>query len=253
MNQEKEEELFCKRLIELSQQAYVRGICVYSSFLNLNELNLFYKTINTISPVSYQLFGGYKEAERRVICFYDDDSFPNVSFPIVCVSITPHSVKYSEALIHRDYLGAILNLGIERTKIGDILAQEKKAYVFCYKEIASFICESLERVKHTNVQAKIVDFDESDYKIETKVMSGTVSSVRLDSLLSITFKASRSSLSGLIEGGKVFVNGKLILSNSFVPKEDDIISVRGLGRFVFKRVETQTKKNRYRIIVEKYI
>ncbi|MFA9463614.1 MAG: RNA-binding protein [Velocimicrobium sp.] len=252
MNQEKEEEIFCKRLKELAHQAYSQGICSYTSFLNLNELHLFYKVVSTIPHISYQIFGGYKEAERRVICFYDDDSFTNVSVPIVCLSILPNSLKYSESLSHRDYLGAILNLGIDRSKVGDILVQGKKAYLFCRKEIAPFICESLERIKHTNVTAQLIDFQEFEFEPETETISGTVTSVRLDRLLSLAFQSSRSSLTSLISAGKVFVNGKMILSNSFVPNEDDIISVRGMGRFVFKKIESQTKKDRYRIIIEKY-
>lgn len=252
MNQEKEDEIFCKRLGELARQAYTRGICTYSSFLNLNELGLFYKTINTTSQASYELWGGYKEAERRVICFYDSDSFPHISFPILCLAVEPRSIKFGENLSHRDYLGAILNLGIERSKIGDIQIQDKKAYVFCSQEIAPYVCENLERVRHTDVQARIVEFEDTGYKIETETVSGTVSSIRLDSLLAFAFRASRSSLTGLIAGGKVFVNGRNILSNSFVPKEEDIISVRGMGRFVFKGIESQTKKDRYRITIEKY-
>lgn len=253
MNPEKDEELFCKRIYDLARKAYTRGICMYSSFINLNELSLFYKTIEKIPQISYQLSGGYQEAERRVICLYDSDSFANISFPIACIAITPGSIKYSEHLNHRDYLGAILNLGIERCKVGDIVVKDNMAYVFCIKEIAPFISESIERIRHTNVKAKIVDGQEICVDITTEPISGTVTSVRLDSLLSVAFKTSRSSLSNLTTAGKVFVNGKLVLSNSYVPKEDDIISVRGMGRFIFKRIEAQTKKNRYRIVIEKYV
>lgn len=253
MNQDKEDELFGKRLKELWQQAYNRVICVYTSFLNLNELNLFEQFKNTNPGINYEIWGGYEEAERRVICFYEDDSFTNAHFPISCVKIEPVSVKYGENLNHRDYLGAILNLGIDRSKIGDIVVEDKCAYVFCMKEIGTFICDTLTRVRHTNITATEEEIDSLKLTIKTETISGTVTSVRLDALLSLAFHTSRSSLTGLIAGGKVFVNAKLITSNSFVPKEDDIISVRGLGRFVYRRVETQTKKNRYRVILERYI
>lgn len=252
MNPDKEEEMFCKRLKELSQQSYTRGICVYSSFLNINELNLFYKISNEISGVANQLWGGYEEAERRVICFYEDDSFTNVTYPIVCLSLSPVSTKYSDTLNHRDYLGAILNLGIERSKIGDIIISDKDAFVFCHEAIADFICENLNKVKHTNILVSVVDFALANAKPKTEEISGTVTSVRLDALLSLAFSASRSSLTGLIAGGKVFVNGKTITSNSFAPKENDTISVRGYGKFIFRRIQTQTKKNRYRIVIDKY-
>lgn len=253
MNQDKDEIIFTKRLNEWWQQAYHKNICIYTSFLNLNEFNLFEQFKKTTPGVHYEVWGGYREAERRVICFYVDDSFTTISFPICCVQVSPVSEKYGETLSHRDYLGAVLNLGIDRSKIGDIAIENKTAYIFCMDVIAPFLCDNLTKIRHTNVNVKEIDINELHYTPKTEVVSGTVSSVRLDALLALAFKTSRSSMTGLISGGKVFANGKLVTSNSFVPKEDDIISVRGMGRFVYRKTENQTKKNRYRILLEKYI
>ncbi len=83
---------------------------------------------------------------------------------------------------------------------------------------------------------------------------GTVSSVRLDSLLPVgIFRPSRSRLSGLIEGAKVFVNGKLITSNGYQVKETDLISVRGMGKFRYIGTGGKTKKNRLSVEIERYI
>ncbi|MDK2809140.1 MAG: hypothetical protein PWP24_1877 [Clostridiales bacterium] len=253
MHTTKEEELLSKRVIELANQAYQQGICTYTSFLNLNEIAVFYKTITTVPSISYELSGGYPEAERRVVCFYEDNSFPHVDFPIQSVLITPLQEKFGEELSHRDYLGAILNLGIKRAKIGDILISGKHAYVFCFPEIAAFLCDSLSRIKNTPVKAAVTVFEEQEITIKKQVLTGTVASVRLDRLLAIAFQSSRSSLIGMIEGGKVFVNGKLITSNGFVPKDGDLISVRGMGRFLYHGIDTKTKKDRYRVTIEKFI
>lgn len=86
-----------------------------------------------------------------------------------------------------------------------------------------------------------------------KEINGTVSSLRLDSLLALAFSSSRSKLVAFIEGGKVFVNGKLITSNGYQIKENDIISVRGLGRFCYRETLSQTKKGRYYVTIELYI
>ncbi|MEG1458991.1 MAG: YlmH/Sll1252 family protein [Acetivibrio sp.] len=265
MNQEKEDILFCKRVKELSQRASQKGIYTFSDFANLNELNLFHKTIREVSDIDYHLWGGYPEAERRVICFkgkyslqksaclsHEDDSFNDVVFPIQCLSIKPVQEKFSDILGHRDYLGAILNLGIERSKIGDILVLEKEAFVFCHMGIAEFLIDNLNKIKHTKVTINMVTYESSQIRPKTEEIFGTVSSVRLDVLLGIAFSASRSSLTGLISGEKVFVNGKLITSNSFIPNENDIVSVRGYGKFIFRSIQKQTKKNRYRILIEKY-
>lgn len=78
-------------------------------------------------------------------------------------------------------------------------------------------------------------------------------SVRLDSLIGLAFQTSRSSMVSSIEGGLVFVNGKLVTSNGYEPKEGDIISVRHKGRFIFDGITRQTKKGRLGVRIRKYI
>jgi RNA-binding protein YlmH len=161
--------------------------------------------------------------------------------------------KFSEKLSHRDYLGSILNLGIERSKLGDILVEEDYAILFVQNSLKDFMLEELTRIRHTSVMVTEVDVDEFSYQPKTKEIQGTVSSLRLDSLLALAFASSRSKLVAYIEGGKVFVNGKLITSNGYQIKEDDIVSVRGLGRFQFKETMSQTKKGRYYVTIHLYV
>ena len=106
---------------------------------------------------------------------------------------------------------------------------------------------------HTTVLAQRILKEEFHYEPKLESIRGTVASVRLDSLLALAFSASRSKLTGQIEGGKVFVNGKLITSNGYQVKEGDIISVRGLGRFRFCEASGRTKKGRISVCINKYI
>lgn len=252
MNPAKEDELLKKRFTELANTAYRRGICTYSDFLGLNETHLLISNLKETSFINHALWGGYEEAERRVVCFYEDDSFPNIDYPVSCLLISPLNERFSDRLTHRDYLGAVLNLGIDRSKIGDIVVGETYAYLFCHRDIKEFLCSELTRVKHTSVVLKETAASEISGRLEKKEVVGTVSSVRLDSLLSVAFHSSRSSLCGLIGGGKVFVNGKMITANSFVPQKGDIISVRGMGRFQYADGGSQTKKNKYRVVLLVY-
>lgn len=112
--------------------------------------------------------------------------------------------------------------------------------------------QELCRVRHTNVVPKLLDALEDVPVLKTEKVSGTVSSVRLDSVIALAFSTSRSSIISLIEGGKVFVNGKNILSNGYNLKEGDIVSVRGRGKFRFEEVGGITKKNRYHISLARY-
>ena len=249
----KEEILLRKRLIELSNQAYARDIVTFSDFLNLNELNILHTTPKDMFPAKYETYGGYESSERQMVSFLPDALYYEYTYPIQAVEIRPVNAKFSEELSHRDYLGSLMNLGIERSKMGDILLKDNKAILFVREEISSYIAENLTRIRHTTVTANIMDTTNISYEPSFQEIKGNVASIRLDTVLSVAFPMSRSKMCAYIEGGKVFVNGKLITSNGYHLKENDIISVRGLGRIKYMEVLSETRKGRYMISIYKYI
>lgn len=223
---DKMEERTRQRILDLANLADRRGIITYTDFMNLNELNIFHSTVGKIPFVRWKFFGGYAKAERQLAAFIpdalyfrydfsqkgdsDEDAIP---FPIVCLQIRPLNLKFAEKLSHRDYLGAILNLGIDRSVTGDILIDEECAYLFCMQKIADFLCDNLTRIRHTTVLCQVFEGERKEIPLRTEKIEGTVASVRLDTLLALAWKTSRSSLVGMIEDGRVFVNGKCITSN----------------------------------------
>lgn len=247
------EELLEKRLLELERMAYQRGIVTFSDFLGLHELHIANCRKGTPGGVTMESSGGYEMSERQMVVFIPDALSYSWTYPISCVQIRPQSVKFSESLSHRDYLGAILNLGIDRGKIGDILVDENGAYVFCHEKIADFLVQELCRIRHTTVTTAIITDPGMLPKPKLESIQGTVASVRLDSVIALAFNASRSSMLPYIEAGKVFVNGKMVVSNGYTLKEKDIISVRGKGKFQFEEVLNRTKKNRYSILLYRYV
>lgn len=249
----REEELLKKRFVDLANVADRRGIVTFTDFLNLNELNIFHSSTTAFKFVKWELFGGYEHAERQIAAFLPDALSYSYEFPVAALKIQPLQKKFAENLNHRDFLGAILNLGVDRSKIGDILVGDKEAVFFCEETIAPFIKQELTRVRHTPVLCKEAGADEIQVQQKTEIVRGTVSTVRLDSVLSTALKVSRSSLVSSIEGGKVFVNGRLVTSNGYQLKESDLISVRGEGRFRFLGAGEQTKKGRIVVEVEKYL
>lgn len=265
----KEEQLLEKRLSELSRTAYHRDIITYSDFLNLNELNILHSLPKEQLYTRYVTFGGYDLAERQMAAFLPDALYlrgmqeegadmhgsfiQGLSFPFHALSIEPLHDKYAEELNHRDYLGAILNLGIDRSKLGDIIVDGKQAVVFIHSSLNAFLTEELTRVRHTSVLLREISLDDYHYSPRYEEIKGTVASVRLDSLLSLAFSSSRTKLTGLIEGAKVFVNGRLMTTNSYQVKEGDVISVRGMGKFRYQGTLSRTKKNRIFVVIHKYV
>ena len=247
------DEFFLKRIRELANLSYQRDIVTFSDFLNLNEQNMVSSLKQQFPQVVMETFGGYDNAERQMVAFHPDALAFTWEYPIDCLKIEPKAIKFSENLSHRDYMGALLNLGVDRSVIGDIIVQEKAAWFFCQSKMTEFFLENLCRVRHTNILITKVNDPEEFPHPNLESINGTCASVRLDSLIALAFKASRSSMVSYIESGQVFVNGKLITSNGYEPKEGDIVSVRGKGRFIFDGVSHQTKKGRYGVRILLYV
>lgn len=249
----KEELLLQKRLVELSRIAYTREIVTFSEFLNLNELNILHTTPKNMLLSQYKTYGGYGLSERQMAAFLPDALYYDYQYPIQIIEISPVNRKFAEELSHRDYLGAVMNLGIERCKLGDILIEDGKAILFAKEELAGYIMEHLTRIRHTTVRTSILPAFEDSYEPRYEELKGTVASVRLDTVLSLAYPLSRSKVTSLIEGARVFVNGKLVTSNGYRLKEGDILSVRKMGRIGYNGILSETKKGRYMVSIRKYI
>ena len=253
---QKEEQLLRKRFLELSRLAHHREIAVFTDFLSLHELNLLHTTPHAQMHSKYITYGGYAQSERQMAAFVSDALFlckEPLCWPFTTLQVQPLHEKYGQELSHRDYLGAILNLGIERSKIGDILVVEKTAYFFAHTSLTSFLMDELTRISHTTVAVTRLKED-TNFSFENKYreIKGTVASIRLDNLLSLAFSASRTSFSDVIQAGRVFINGRMITTNAYKLKDEDIISVRGMGKFQYMGVQSTTRKNRLTVLIRRY-
>ena len=121
-----DERFLASRLKELSKRSYNRGIWTYSDFLTMAEQAL----VSLSAENEFELVGGFDAAERRLVIFGSEDSCGyQFEPPIKVVKIEPVSKKFSDALTHRDFLGAIMSLGIKREVLGDIVVRENIGYV----------------------------------------------------------------------------------------------------------------------------
>lgn len=252
MQQDKEEQLFIKRIKELKTTAYYKEILTYTDFLNLNEISIFHSIKKDLPKVPYESYGGYEGSERQILFFKGNNEDIEYRNYISCVHIQPVSKRFSDELNHRDFLGSVIGLGLDRSKIGDIIVKDNEAYCFCLSSISQFIIDSLYLVKHTNVLCNLANIDASTFKPNFEEIFGTITSNRLDAIISVALKSSRSKITSLISSGRVFINGREILSNSYVVKDDDIISIRWHGKFIYKGQEGLTRKGRLRILLLKY-
>ena len=246
-----------KRLLELARQCERRDAPVFSHFLNLNEQTVFHGLRAELPPVRAILEGGYEAAERKIVCFlpvmgYEKEDLASF-LPITAVWVRPKAPKFSGDCSHRDYLGAVLNLGIDRNQIGDILVEGQEAWILCREQIAPFITDQLTQVRHNAVVCQTVPLTQLHYTPRYKEVSGSIASLRLDSLVGLAFGLSRSKAAECVKEERVFVNGKLTTSSAFEPAEGALISVRKMGKFRYKGFVNKTKKGRDYVALEVFV
>lgn len=251
MNQE--DALFTKRLQELADKSYQNSQYLFTGFLGLSELDLYYKIQREISYVPVTAFGGTSDCERVMLRFGSEELCGyEEPFPIICLEIKPLVEKFGELLNHRDYLGALMNLGIERSTLGDIIIIEKTAYLFATEKMAQYIMENLDQVRHTHVSCKVAEHVPETTIVNLERKSLLVSSERIDLVIAKLCNFSRSQSIALFQAKKVFVNGRCYENNSATLKPDDRVSVRGYGKFIYRGMQYETKKGKLSVDVDVY-
>lgn len=249
-----EDTLLQKRFADLKRQSELNNRYTYTGFLTLAEQELFYKSLPIVTAQECMLWGGFEDAERKVLRFGSPDTlWYDEEFPVTCIIIKPVSRKFAEKLSHRDVLGALMNLGIERNLLGDIVVKEYACYVMCLSRIADFIVEELGRIKHTEVSCDLSETMPEDASPDLQELSLIVSSLRADGLISKVFHMSRNESDIMFSRGLVFVNGREASKSSVNLKPGDVVSVRGHGKFRFSEVIHETKKGNLSVTVYKYV
>lgn len=246
--------LLKKRFCELANRAYTQGIYTFTDFLDMAQTTLLFQMEKEIGNIPFMLYGGTNGCERQIARFGSEDLLGyEMEYPIVCLYVKPRMKKFADELSHRDFLGAIMNLGIERDTIGDLVVKDKECYFFCLEGIAPFLVENLDKVKHTYVECVQVKEMPIEVWKHLEESEELVASERIDGVISKIYNLSRSQSIELFREKKIFVNGRTCENNSYQVKKEDVISVRGFGKFIYDGVIYQTKKDKLRISIRKYV
>lgn len=255
MAQENDKEIqqLKNRFRDLAERSYTQGIFTFTGFLSLSEQEIFWQQEKELRHAGYALEGGLKGADRVMVRFGDTGALGyEVPFPIVCIHISPLQHKFADELSHRDYLGALLNLGIDRSILGDIKVGDREAYLFCQESVAAFICDNLKQVKHTHMKCILTEGISNIQEEKTEIVSIQVQSLRVDAVLAKVYNMSREKSLELFRTGKVYVNGRLCENNSRLLKEGETVNARGYGKFVLTGQLRETKKGRLAVLTEVY-
>lgn len=250
---EKELQQLKKRFLDLADRSWRQNVFAFTGFLSLAEQDMLWKAVRE-TKTAVRLYGGAEHAERLMARFGDPEAFGyEEPFPIVCLRIEPLLEKFSDTFTHRDFLGAIMNLGIDRSTVGDIFIDGKKAYVFCTEAMAPYLTENLDQVRHTRVRCGMVEGVENIPVRKLAAKEENVSSLRCDGVSAAVWNLSRSQSLELFRQKKVFVNGRLQENNSYFLKPGDIVSVRGYGKFIFREEKYTTRKGKLVIEIALFV
>lgn len=241
---------FYKRIDDLADRADRRDIVTKTGFLTPAEqalLHQYYHGDNLL------LSGGGAGCERQMAFFlpaYLEPTDLDVSEHIRAVRLEAHFGLPG----HRDYLGAVLGLGIRREAVGDVRILGEKAYVFCVPSVEPLLLEELNKVGRVGVSASVCPLDEVPELVQAvKVRTFTVKSLRLDAVAGSMFGLSRTAAAELIRMGAAKLNDLPCERTDAPVKEGDTISLRGHGKGRLKAVGARSKKDRLFIETEVYL
>ena len=253
LNSEKEILQLQKRLKDLADQSYKQNVFTFSGFLGLAELDVYYRMEKELRYSCPELFGGDGDTERKIIRFGSAVDFGyEEEYPISCIHVKPLITKFSDDFSHRDFLGALMNLGIERSCIGDIRVGNREGYLYCLSSMVDFIIENLIQIKRTHVNCESVEGMGKIQEEEISPVEVLVSSLRIDGCLSKLYKISRTESILLFQSGRVYVDGRLVENNSRMLKTGESINVRGYGKFIFQGIKYESKKGKLCLSILRY-
>jgi len=247
-----ESEAKLRHLLDICRKSGKTGRWQYSGFLSPAEQDDFARS-REAAGFSFRFDGGYENAERRILAAGNEAEMGPPEIPVSVIAVRPKSEKYAEELSHRDYLGAVLGLGIERGLIGDILVRDRRAWVFCLSAAAELVASSLAQVRRTAVAAEETGADIPELRPRYQALRANVASERLDAVIAAFAGLSRGQTDRLFAAGKVYVNGRMTMDRSQRLKEGDAFSVRGTGKAVYDGIEYETRKKRYMVSLRKLI
>ena len=229
-----------------------KNIPTHTGFLSPRELHLAHYLFGDQDELI--TFGGYDQAERQMYHFlpdYLDESFLiSDESPVICLRA---SFYKDESPTHRDFLGALMGCGISRESVGDILVDTHTCDFFVSKEIANYIIQNFENAGRVNLKIQQISFrDIIVPQPKYSEIQDTVSSTRLDSILSSGFRVSRSSAAEYIEASRVAIDGLICVKPDKLLSEGVKISARGLGKIYLAKIGHTTKKGRISVTIHRY-
>lgn len=251
-----EDRLTLAKVLDRAEQAERRNIPAATDFLSPAQQTQARDLLRLagIPESAYAALGGYEGAERRLFLFLPDwleGADAESQSPIRCLRA---AFREEEQLTHRDFLGSLMGMGIVREKIGDILVGPESADLVVLDTVAEFLLSSWNSAGRARLRVSAIEPDNLHIPVSgRKEVRDTVSSLRLDAVVSSGFRMARGKAAALIESGRVQVNWRECVKPDKLLAAGDTVSARGFGKFELAEVGGLTKKGRISIVLQVYV
>lgn len=246
----KQDEYLKSNILNMILFANKRNSPQFSTFLDERQQAMILSLLKHEKFENYLFWGGNENCERKMLGIFTDENINSDVFPIEAIKLDfPKNAEIS----HRDCLGSLMGLQIKREMVGDIFADVKEAVLFVANDIFQFLFQSLEKVGKYNVTPQKIDPKLINKVQEIKELSGSISSLRLDCVVAFLCNKSRTISTEIIEKGLVKLNHIEVNSVSKVVCPNDILAIRGQGKFIITDDIKKTKKDRFFIKVNQLI
>ena len=251
-----EYKLLVAKLIDKFEFTKTKNKISYTDFLNISEISVVKRVLKEEKVQNYLIYGGKEDTDRSLLIFYPEKfskemvekNFEKI-FEVIRIKL-PNNIKYE----HREFLSGIMKLGIKREKFGDILVTDFGADIIALSEIAEILLNDLKtltRFKKSEITIESIS-NLSTIESEFEDINIIVTSVRLDNFVAELANCSRKIAEEMIESGRVFLNSINEFKTSKKININDIITIRGKGKFIFDGIEKETKSGRFLLNIRKY-
>lgn len=248
---DKTEYFFKSKISNMINLSRDKNYIKFSYFLDDNQLCIADSVLKESRCENYCFYGGYENSQRVILCVYPDYITKNdIQWPFK-VLLFEFNKKYK--LSHKDFLGALMSLQIKRELLGDINVSDGKAEIVAHDNCCNFIVNNISKVGRVGVKVSVTENITLNIVPKFKDIFGTIASYRIDNIVALCTALSRTKSVEIIKASRVTVNYKEIFDNSYIVKPNDIIRIRGYGKYVLTDNEKKTKKNRYYVTIQKYI
>jgi len=248
-----EERVLLAHVLDKCELCLTRNVPAHTDFLSPAELRGAEELLRAASVHGgWTALGGYEGAERKVLCFLPAwQEEPDADDVLAALRVQWHETDEPG---HRDLLGSLTALGVARSKLGDILISPRSADVIVCSDIADYLAHEWDRAGRVKLHVRRITPDALEVpERRVRTIRDTVATLRLDAVASSGFGMSRGKAAELIASGRVQLNHRETAKPDAPVRAGDVVSARGVGKFILAEVGGQSKKGRTAILIERFI